>query len=146
MILVFQRVKSASVIIDEAIYSEINSGILISIGISKKDKVQNLTKIIDQIVTMETWEDELGSADFNKLMLDFNPEILVVSQFTLNSTLKRKKLDHSKSASFKTAKQIYTGFIDEISNRVSTVKSGKFGSFMTINSSNVGPVTLVLDM
>src|SRR5574344_2529701 len=76
-----QRVKSASVEIDGKLFSKINAGMLIFLGVEKDDKVENVENLAKKVVKFRIFEDE--NEKMNYSILDTKGEILVVSQFTL---------------------------------------------------------------
>lgn len=65
-----QRVKRASVTIDGKVYSKINQGILILLGVEKGDNEQNADKLADKLCKLRIFEDEDGK--MNKSILDVN--------------------------------------------------------------------------
>ena len=81
MIGLIQRVKSASVTIDEELYSSINQGILVLYGVEKGDTKEKADKIADKISKLRIFEDENNK--MNLSIQDVAGELLVVSQFTL---------------------------------------------------------------
>ncbi|MFY9358009.1 MAG: D-aminoacyl-tRNA deacylase, partial [Defluviitoga tunisiensis] len=78
---VVQRVKQSSVIVDDEIVAEIGKGLLVLLGISKDDGINDIKWLADKIVHLRIFEDELGK--MNKSVLEVGGELLVVSQFTL---------------------------------------------------------------
>ena len=76
-----QRVKRASVSISGKLYSSINKGILIFLGVEKEDEKVNAEKLADKILKLRIFEDE--NEKMNLSVKDVNGELLVVSQFTL---------------------------------------------------------------
>ena len=84
-----QRVKRASVTIEGELFSTINSGILVFLGVEKGDEKENAEKLAQKIVNLRIFEDE--NEKMNLSLKDANGEMLVVSQFTLCG---RKELDH----------------------------------------------------
>ena len=81
MIGLLQRVKRASVTIDNKLFSSINAGILVLYGVEKGDEKEKAEKIADKIAKLRIFEDENGK--MNKSIKDISGEVLVVSQFTL---------------------------------------------------------------
>ena len=84
---VIQRVGHAKVIIANQIYSSINQGLLLLIGIEKNDDDSCLDYYIKKIVNMRIFNDENNK--MNHSLLDIKGSILVVSQFTLLADLKK---------------------------------------------------------
>ena len=81
MKLVIQRVNSASVTIENKLYSSINKGLLVLFGVEKDDKEDMIEYFAQKLLKLRIFEDEQGK--MNKSVLDINGEILAVSQFTL---------------------------------------------------------------
>ena len=82
-----QRVKRASVTIEGELFSAINSGILVFLGVEKGDEKENAEKLAQKIVNLRIFEDE--NEKMNLSLKDVNGEMLVVSQFTLCGDCKK---------------------------------------------------------
>ena len=139
-----QRVKQASVTIDGKLYSSINNGMLILLGVTKDDTTENAEKLVRKLVGLRIFEDEQGK--MNKSILDTNGEMLVVSQFTLCGDCKKgTRPSFDKSAPPQIAEELYKYFIDTIKKEISIVKTGKFGAMMDVALVNDGPVTFMVE-
>ena len=139
-----QRVKQASVTIDGELYSSINNGMLILLGVTKDDTTENAEKLVRKLVGLRIFEDEQGK--MNKSILDTNGEMLVVSQFTLCGDCKKgTRPSFDKSAPPQMAEELYKYFIDTIKKEISIVKTGKFGAMMDVALINDGPVTFMVE-
>lgn len=135
-----QRVKSASVTINNELYSKINSGILIFLGVEKEDEIQNTQKLADKLINLRIFDDENGK--MNKSLIDVKGEILVVSQFTLMGDCKKgTRPSFDKAAAPDKAKQLYEDFVNAISQSGLIVKTGVFQAMMDVSLINDGPVT-----
>ena len=88
MIAVIQRVSRANVKIDSKIHSEINEGLLVLLGITHDDTIEDVKWLNQKIVNLRIFNDENGV--MNLSCLDVNGEVLIVSQFTLHAKTKRK--------------------------------------------------------
>ena len=138
-----QRVKRAKVKIDDVIYSEIEQGILIFLGVEKNDTEGHAEFLASKISKLRIFDDEEGK--MNLSVKDITGEILVVSQFTLASDCKkgtRPSFDNAKKPD--EAKEIYEKFISFVKQNNISVKTGVFGAIMEIELINDGPVTFVL--
>lgn len=139
-----QRVKNASVVIDNELYSQIDEGMLILLGVEKNDSLENAEKLAQKLVNLRIFDDENGK--MNKSLIDVKGQILVVSQFTLMADCKKgTRPSFDKSAPADQAKKLYEDFVNIISNFGLITKSGKFQAMMDISLINQGPVTFLVE-
>lgn len=144
MKLVLQRVKQASVTINNKLYSEINKGILILIGIEKGDNEAAVQKLAQKVSKLRIFADD--NDKMNLSILDVKGEILVVSQFTLAGDCKKgTRPSFDKSAPPNEANRLYEMFIDELKELSIPVKTGVFAAMMDVCLINDGPVTFILE-
>jgi D-tyrosyl-tRNA(Tyr) deacylase len=143
MRLVVQRVKEASVTIDNNVVGKINKGFLIYVGITDTDTELEVEKLAKKISTIRIFEDSEG-----KMNLDITKvegEILVISQFTLYADMKRgNRPSFIKAARPEHAIPLYELFISLLREN-HHVEAGVFGADMKIHSINDGPVTIIYD-
>lgn len=141
---VIQRVEKASVSIDGRLYSAINSGMCIFLGIHINDKKLNVEKLVDKISKLRIFSDEFNY--MNKSIVESKGEILVVSQFTLYGDCKKGNRPSFQNAANKLiAMPLYEMFINLLKAKNIIVKSGKFGADMNISLDNKGPVTIIME-
>ena len=141
---VIQRVEKASVSIDGKLYSTINSGMCIFLGIHINDKKLNVEKLVDKISKLRIFSDEFNY--MNKSIVESKGEILVVSQFTLYGDCKKGNRPSFQDAANKLiAMPLYEMFINLLKAKNIIVKSGKFGADMNISLDNKGPVTIIME-
>ena len=140
-----QRVSNASVTIDDSVHSEIDSGLLVLLGIEELDSKEDIDWLIKKITQLRIFNDKDGK--MNLSVIDINGEILVVSQFTLYaSTKKGNRPSFIKSAKPEIAIPLYENFISTLNqNSEKEVKTGVFGADMKVSLTNDGPVTIWLD-
>ena len=140
---VIQRVLNAQVIIDNKIYSSINQGILIFIGIEHGDDNSQLNYYAKKITNMRIFNDQ--GEKMNLSILDIKGSILVVSQFTLlANTKKGNRPSYVRAADPELANSLYIEFINKLKNYEINVEKGRFGAHMKLDIINDGPVTIVL--
>ena len=138
-----QRVLNAQVIIDNTIYSSINQGILIFIGIEQGDDNSQLSYYAKKITNMRIFNDQEGK--MNLSILDIKGSILVVSQFTLlANTKKGNRPSYASAADSKLANSLYTEFIKKLKNYEINIEKGRFGAHMQLDFINDGPITILL--
>ncbi len=145
MKVILQRVSEASVTIDKTIYSEIEHGLLILVGIQADDTNEDAEWLAAKICNLRVFDDENGV--MNKSLKEVNGNLLVVSQFTLMArTQKGNRPSYIDAAPPTIAIPIYEEFVHFL-NRESgkDVKTGQFGENMKVALVNNGPVTIIID-
>ncbi len=145
MKLVVQRVKKSNLKIKNKLYSSINAGMVILIGISKNDNYEMAKELANKIIKLRIFNDDKGK--MNKNIMEIKGEVLVISQFTLYAdTNKGNRPSFINAAKPELAISLYNRFIDELQKLISSkVRTGKFGADMMIELINDGPVTIILE-
>lgn len=140
-----QRVKRASVTIDNKLYSKIDKGILALVGIEKGDAIEQVQKMAKKLSGLRIFPDE--NYKMNRSILDIHGEMLIVSQFTLCGDCKKgTRPSFDKSATPDIANKLYEDFVKEIQNYGIKTETGVFGAMMDVELINDGPVTFMLEM
>lgn len=144
MKLVIQRVKKASVTVNNTVIGQIGKGLLILIGIENTDQNnQNLQKIAEKVLKLRIFSDE--NDKMNLSVTDIKGEILVVSQFTLIAdTSGGNRPFFGNAAPPEIAQPVLNLFIKELKKSGLNVQTGKFGAKMQVELTNDGPVTIIL--
>ena len=143
MKLVVQRVKKASVVINNNIYSLISQGLLVFIGIHVDDTKTNAQYLVKKLIQLRIFED--NNNKMNLSLKDLNLEIMIISQFTLYGNCSRgNRPNFSCAANPTLAEELYNYFIKEIQSCNINFKTGKFGEMMQVHLINDGPATFVL--
>lgn len=158
MKVVIQKVKRASVTVDNKVISEIKKGLCLLVGISTDDTNEDVSKLASKILKLKLFEDIQQEAGTNtewvgkpwmKNIVDINGEILSVSQFTLYANIKKgAKPDFHKAQKGQHAIELYNDFLSQLKNGMKSpesVKDGQFGAMMDVELVNDGPVTIVYD-
>lgn len=145
MIAVIQRVKKASVSVDNEIIGNINQGLLILLGVAHEDSQLDADWLVNKIVQMRIFADDEGK--MNRSMQDLGADLLLVSQFTLHaSTQKGNRPSFIKAAKPEIAIPLYEYFIQKSEELLGKkVQTGKFGADMEVSLVNDGPVTIIID-
>lgn len=143
MKVLIQRVKEASVSIDNNLYSSIKQGLLAFIGIEKGDTIEQVQKYAKKVVNLRIFPDE--NDKMNRSLLDISGEMLIVSQFTLCGDCKKgTRPSFDNSAPPDIANKLYEDFISEVKSYGIKTQTGKFGAMMNVALINDGPVTFIL--
>lgn len=145
MRVVIQRVKRASVAIDNNIEGQIASGVIIFLGIVAEDTLEDTKWLSKKISNLRIFSDENGV--MNLSLIDQKFKALVISQFTLHAqTKKGNRPSYIKAARPEIAIPLYEEFIRQLQHDLGReVQSGVFGANMEIDLLNDGPVTIIID-
>ncbi len=142
---VVQRVKRASVTINNEVVSEISKGLLILVGVGGNDTNADADYLAEKIAELRIFEDDGGK--MNLSVKEIKGELLAVSQFTLYGDCRRgRRPSFSESARPELARPLYEYFVEKLSETAGTdVKTGVFAADMAVELINDGPVTILLD-
>ncbi|MGH0052858.1 MAG: D-aminoacyl-tRNA deacylase [Sphaerochaetaceae bacterium] len=141
---IIQRVKKASVTVEETVTGEIDHGLLVYLGIGHDDTEERLDWLCRKIVKLRVFSDEQGK--MNKSLSEVGGSILVVSQFTLLANLcKGNRPSYNDAAPPEKAEALYELALALFSDLGFTVASGQFGAHMQVAYTNDGPVTFLLE-
>ncbi|MFA5560913.1 MAG: D-aminoacyl-tRNA deacylase [Acholeplasmataceae bacterium] len=144
MKIVVQRVKEAKVIVNKKIYNEIKQGFLIYVGIGNDDNREIVDKMVRKVINLRIMSDE--NDKMNLSLAQVNGSILAISQFTLYAnTATGNRPSFTDAANHLKAQALYDYFVGELSKEIET-KTGVFGEYMEIESTNDGPVTILIDL
>jgi len=144
MIAVLQRCTKAKVTINNKITGQIKLGMVILIGIQKKDLLEQADTLVDKILTFRIFNDT--NQKMNLSIKDINGSILVISQFTLCAdTNKGRRPNFLEAAKPEKAKSLYQYFINRLIENNIHVESGNFGEEMQVELINNGPATFILE-
>jgi D-tyrosyl-tRNA(Tyr) deacylase len=145
MKVVVQRVSEASVMIDGEVYSQINQGFVVLLGVGQTDDEQDINYLVQKILGLRIFSDPEGK--MNCSLDEVNGEVLLISQFTLfASTKKGNRPSYIDAAPPSMAIPLYEKFIEVIQVSLgSRLKTGIFGADMKVSLINDGPVTILID-
>lgn len=145
MLGLIQRVKNASVVVNNETVGAIEQGILLLLGIQKADTEDTANKLIDKILSYRIFSDENNKMNCN--VQQIGGGILVVSQFTLAAdTKKGTRPSFSSAAPPQQAEALYDYFVTRLRNQHGQVATGIFAADMQVSLLNDGPVTFMLEM
>ena len=145
MRVLIQRVKEASVTVDNEVISLINNGLLVFVGITDDDSRDDILWLTKKIASLRIFDDENGV--MNRSVIESNGDVLAVSQFTLMaSTKKGNRPSYIKAAKPEISIPLYEEFCSEMEIAVNKpIQRGVFGADMKVRLLNDGPVTIFID-
>lgn len=148
MRILVQRVKSASVTVNEQIISSISPGIVALVGIHEHDTIDDIIYCCKRLLTCKLWDNDNGQS-WRQSVKQRDYDCLCVSQFTLYGTITKKSPSPDYKYSMKSipAKVLYNQFIEIMKKEYSPNKihDGIFGAMMDVALVNDGPVTIMID-
>ena len=137
---VVQTVGRASVTVDDEVVGAIADGLLVLVGVTHDDTAQKAATLARKVHELRILDDETSAADLNA-------EILVVSQFTLyGDARKGRRPTWSAAAPAEVAEPLVTAFVEALRGRGAKVATGRFRAHMLVESVNVGPNTILLEL
>ena len=138
-----QRSGKSSVVVEGKTIGKIDSGIVVLVGFTEGDNQEKIEYIAKKIVNLRIFDDENGV--LNKSILDYGGSILSISQFTLYAdTKKGNRPSYINAMGGEEAIKLYEAFNKELEKYLH-VETGKFGAEMTVNITNDGPITIMLE-
>lgn len=143
MLALIQRVKFASVKVNDKIIGEIAEGILALIGIEKTDAESQANSLLEKILNYRIFDDENGK--MNLSVKDIQGGLLLVPQFTLVAeTQKGTRPGFSTAMPPAESKKLFSYLLATAHHTYSKIASGEFGANMQVSLCNDGPVTFLL--
>ena len=141
---IVQRVKNASVTVDNNVIGKISHGLLVFLGVGEGDVEADMKYIADKVIGLRIFSD--SEDKMNLSVTDVDGEILVISQFTLYGDCRKgRRPNFTASMEPKGAEAMYEKFIEYVKSQGIKTEHGEFGADMKVNLLNDGPVTLILD-
>lgn len=142
---VIQRVTEASVRIDGAVKGEIESGLMILLGIEDADNAEDIAWLTKKIVNLRIFDDENGVMNIS--LLDAKANILLISQFTLHAMVaKGNRPSYIRAAKPDISIPLYEKMIKSLESAVGhKIETGTFGAEMKVSLINDGPITILID-
>lgn len=139
-----QRSNNSSVKVDNKIVGEIDYGLVLLVGFTAGDNINDISYLAKKIVNLRIFDDENGI--MNKSLIDVNGQILSVSQFTLYANAKKgNRPSYVDALNGDEAVKLYDLFNEELRKYDIVVNTGIFGSEMLVDICNNGPVTIWLE-
>jgi D-aminoacyl-tRNA deacylase len=141
---VVQRVRRARVVIDSVAAGEIETGLLVLLGVTHADTEVDARWLAEKIVGLRIFGDAVGK--MNRDVTEAGGALLVVSQFTLYGDCRKgRRPSFMDAASPPVAMPLYEAFISGVKLLGVPVATGRFGADMQVELVNDGPVTLIVE-
>ena len=144
MRLVVQRVKYASVKVDDNIVGKIDKGYMVLIGITDTDTKKTCDYLAEKLIKLRVFDDEDDNMNYD--LEKVGGSLLLISQFTLYADAsKGNRPSFVHAAKPDISKPLYEYFCDKCKEMGVHVEKGIFGADMKVELLNDGPVTIILE-
>jgi D-tyrosyl-tRNA(Tyr) deacylase len=137
---VVQTVSRAAVTVDGQTVASITDGLLVLVGVTHSDDVPKAGTLARKVHELRILDDEKSAAEVGA-------PLLVVSQFTLYGDVRKgRRPSWTAAAPAEIAEPLVTAFVDALRARGALVETGRFRAHMLVESVNVGPRTVLLEV
>jgi D-tyrosyl-tRNA(Tyr) deacylase len=141
---VLQRVSRARVLVEGRVTGEIGPGIVVLIAVGREDVSATAAAMAEKIVNLRIFGDDQGK--MNRSVLDTEGAILAISQFTLYGDARgQRRPSFIQAAPPELGKALYDEFVLALRALGVRVETGVFQAHMSLELTNDGPVTILLD-
>lgn len=141
---IIQRAINANVTIDGEVTGKIENGLVMLLGVTHDDTIEDATYIVNKVVNLRIFED--ADQKMNLSLKDVNGGVLSISQFTLYGNVQKgRRPSFVNAAKPDYAIEMYNATNDLIRDLDVPVETGEFGEMMNVQLTNVGPATFILD-
>lgn len=144
MRIVVQRVTKASVTVDGNVVGKIGKGFLVLLGVGAEDSEAECERLSQKLINLRIFADENGKTNLS--IKDVNGELLIISQFTLYADCRKGNRPSFVQAKEPTeAERLYKRFCELCARDIPVVEKGVFGADMSVELTNDGPFTVILE-
>ena len=135
-----QTVSRAAVTVDDEVVGKIEGGLLVLLGVTHDDTPAKAAELARKTYELRLLDGERSAADLGA-------PLLVVSQFTLyGDARKGRRPSWSAAAPAEVAEPLVTAYVESLRARGAQVETGRFRAHMLVESVNVGPQTVILEI
>ena len=141
---VLQRVTNARVSVNGEITGEIGAGLLVLVAVGRNDTAATAASMAEKTVNLRVFNDDQGK--MNRSLVDTGGAMLIVSQFTLYGDARgQRRPSFVQAAPPDQGRALYEEFLRAVARLGVTVAAGVFQAHMSVELTNDGPVTILLD-
>jgi len=141
---VIQRVKSASVRVDDQVVGAVEHGLMVLLGVGIGDTEKDAAWLAEKTANLRIFEDDEDK--MNLSLRDIGGSALVVSQFTLYADARKgRRPSFTEAASPDQADALYRVYVNLLAEQGIPVQTGQFRAKMLVTIENDGPVTIIID-
>ena len=122
---------------------QIDAGLLVLVGVAREDGPADIDYIASKVRELRIFSDDAGR--MNRSLSDVGGGLLVVSQFTLLGDVRKgRRPAFDAAAAPEQAREVFEALLTRL-REGGPVETGIFQAHMDVESTNDGPVTILLD-
>ncbi len=141
---VAQRVSSCTIRVGDERVGEMGQGLLALVGVARGDTPADAEQLASKLVHLRVFEDEQGR--MNHSLLEAGGSLGIVSQFTLLGDCRRgRRPSYADAAPPEEAERLIELLLATVRVLEVPLATGRFRAHMSLELTNDGPVTLLLD-
>lgn len=141
---VLQRVSRARVLVDGRVAGEIGAGLVVLVAVGREDTVATAASMAEKVLNLRIFNDDAGK--MNRSLIETGGAVLAVSQFTLYGDARgQRRPSFIQAAPPELGKSLYQEFVRALEAPGVRVATGVFQAHMSVELTNDGPVTILLD-
>jgi D-tyrosyl-tRNA(Tyr) deacylase len=138
-------VSSARVRVGDRVVGQIGQGVLVLLAVGRDDTDADAPYVAAKIRGMRVFDGPDGRP-MERSVADVGGSVLVVSQFTLYGDVRRgRRPSFDLAAPPDRARERYEAVVRELRGSGLSVETGEFRAMMQVESTNEGPVTVLVD-
>ncbi|SNY15250.1 D-aminoacyl-tRNA deacylase [Paractinoplanes atraurantiacus] len=135
-----QTVSRASVTVDDEVVGKIEDGLLVLVGVTHDDTPEKAEHLARKT-------HELRILDGDRSAQETQAPLLVVSQFTLYGDVRKgRRPSWTAAAPAEMAEPLINRYVEALRARGATVETGRFRAHMLVESVNVGPRSIWIEL
>ena len=135
-----QTVSRASVTVGDEVIGKIADGLLVLLGVTHDDTPAKAADLARKTFELRILDGEASAADLGA-------PLLVISQFTLyGDARKGRRPSWGAAAPAEVAEPLVMAYVESLRARGAVVETGRFRAHMLVESVNVGPQTVLLEL
>jgi D-tyrosyl-tRNA(Tyr) deacylase len=130
--------------VDGRVTGEIGPGLVVLVAVGREDVSATAASMAEKIANLRIFSDDAGK--MNRSLLDTGGAVLAVSQFTLYGDARgQRRPSFVQAAPPDQGKTLYEEFVRALESLGVRVATGTFQAHMSVELTNDGPVTILLD-
>ncbi|OQX81243.1 MAG: D-tyrosyl-tRNA(Tyr) deacylase [Candidatus Omnitrophica bacterium 4484_70.1] len=142
---VIVRINEGKIFVKDRLIAHIDKGIAVFLGIAKKDKREDLKKMVDKVLNLRIFEDNQGKLEYS--LKEKNYSLFCIPNFSLCASLEKgRRPSFEKVKSKEEARSFFEEFIILAEKEGINVKKGIFGEHMKIDLEIEGPLNIIIDI